>query len=69
MEIEEIDVVIAPDGKVQIHVNGVSGTKCLDLTRALEIALGGQVDSREMTADSYAAESVAVEQMQPEHGA
>ena len=52
MDIQEIEVYIAPDGTVQIHVNGVKGMACLDLTKALEEALGGKVVSREMTPEA-----------------
>lgn len=48
MELQEIEVVIGKDGQVQIQVRGVNGPKCLDLTRALEDALGGEIISREM---------------------
>jgi len=53
MELQEIDVFIDKDGRVQIQVRGVKGTSCLDLTRDLEAALGGEVESREMTAEAY----------------
>ncbi len=53
MDFQEIDVFIDPDGRVRIEVRGVKGLTCLELTEGLEAALGGQVESREMTADSY----------------
>jgi Protein of unknown function (DUF2997) len=55
MDLQEIDVFIEKDGQVRIEVRGVKGESCLDLTAALEQALGGQVESREMTAESYEA--------------
>jgi hypothetical protein len=55
MELQEIDVFIDADGRVRIEVRGVKGTACLDVTRELEAALGGQVESREMTPDAYEA--------------
>jgi|GEM_PF-535581 len=48
MEFQEIEVVIDKDGKVRIEVNGVKGPGCLDITKALEQALGGDIESREM---------------------
>ncbi|MFW6694010.1 DUF2997 domain-containing protein [Streptomyces sp. MAR4 CNX-425] len=54
MEFQEIEVTIAPDGTTRIEVHGVPGRGCLDLTAALEDALGGEVVSRELTADAYA---------------
>jgi hypothetical protein len=52
MEMQEIDVFIDKKGKVRIEVRGVKGKACLDVTKALEEALGGQVESREMTAEA-----------------
>jgi hypothetical protein len=52
MELEEIEVIIGKDGQVQIMVRGVQGTKCLELTRELEEALGGDILSRVMTPEA-----------------
>ena len=57
MEIQEIEVFIDAAGEVQLQVHGVKGTSCLDITRPLEQALGGEVVNREMTAE--AAETVS----------
>lgn len=54
MELQEIEVFIAPDGTTRIEVRGVNGTTCLDLTADLEAALGGDVVSREMTPEAQA---------------
>lgn len=53
MNLEEIEVIIEKDGRVRIEVRGVKGDACLDLTQALEEALGGEVESREMTPEAY----------------
>jgi hypothetical protein len=53
MELQEVDLFIDKDGQVRVEVRGVKGMACLDLTKALEAALGGQVESREMTAEAY----------------
>lgn len=52
MDVQEIEVTIGKDGKVQVHVRGVKGEACLDITRALENALGGEVELREMTPEA-----------------
>ncbi len=52
MDVQEVEVTIGKDGKVQVHVRGVKGEACLDITRALEGALGGQVELREMTPEA-----------------
>jgi hypothetical protein len=53
MELQEIEVFIDKDGQVRIEVRGVKGMSCLDLTADLETALGGEVESREMTPEAY----------------
>jgi hypothetical protein len=52
MELQEIDVFIEADGKVRIEVRGIKGGACLALTKELEEALGGQIESREMTPEA-----------------
>ncbi|MBN2374115.1 DUF2997 domain-containing protein [bacterium] len=42
-----IDVTIKPDGKIDLEVSGVKGKKCLDLTKGLEDACGGKIESRQ----------------------
>jgi hypothetical protein len=49
MEIQEIEVLLHPDGTVKVAVRGVKGQKCLALTEAVEALLGGQVVAREKT--------------------
>jgi hypothetical protein len=53
MELQEIDIFIEKDGQVRLEVRGVKGTSCLDLTKALELALGGEVSSRDMKPEAY----------------
>uniref|UniRef100_A0A7C4KGQ6 DUF2997 domain-containing protein n=1 Tax=Anaerolinea thermolimosa TaxID=229919 RepID=A0A7C4KGQ6_9CHLR len=52
MEIHEIQVHIKPDGQVEIAVQGVNGSGCLNITAELEAALGGNVVLREMKAEA-----------------
>ena len=49
MEIQEIEVFIHPDGRVQLGVHGVKGKKCLALTQELERLLGGEIIERKTT--------------------
>lgn len=53
MDIEEIEVFIDKNGEVRIETRGIKGMSCLNLTAGLEAALGGEVESREMTAEAY----------------
>ena len=53
MGLEEIEVFIDKDGQMRIEVRGVKGMSCLDLTKDLEEALGGEVEEREMTPEAY----------------
>lgn len=52
MELQEIEVVIGKDGNVQIQVRGVKGLACLELTKELEEALGGEVIARIMSPEA-----------------
>ncbi|MEW6279297.1 MAG: DUF2997 domain-containing protein [Candidatus Eremiobacterota bacterium] len=52
MEIQEVQVIIGPDGQVKIEVNGVKGMSCLDVTAELEKALG-TVKNRELTPEAH----------------
>jgi hypothetical protein len=60
VEVQTIDVFIEKDGQVRIEVRGVKGKSCLDLTKPLENALGGQIEDRVMTVEAY--EQAAEEQ-------
>ena len=53
MKIEQIEVTIGSDGKIRLQTSGFSGEACLDATEDIEALLGGQVISRERTAETY----------------
>lgn len=55
MEEETFNVIIHPDGRVELQVCGVKGDKCLEVTRAVEEALGNRV-KREFTSEIYETE-------------
>lgn len=48
----ELQIVISPEGKVQIEVQGVQGPGCKDLTRFLEESLG-EIEQRDLKAEYY----------------
>lgn len=54
MDEETITVTIHPDGRVEVHVEGVKGEECVALTKALEEALGGKTE-RELTPEYFEA--------------
>ena len=54
----EIEIVVALDGTVTIEVKGSTGVTCLDLTRAIENALG-EVESRSCKTEFYEAATEA----------
>ncbi|HZW04364.1 MAG TPA: DUF2997 domain-containing protein [Anaerolineaceae bacterium] len=58
MELQEVEITIDKNGQVEVQVRGVKGAQCLDLTKDLEEALGGEIVLREMTPE-------ALEQGQP----
>ena len=68
MEIQEIEVFIDDDGQVEVRVFGVKGTSCLDITRPLEVALGGEVELREMTPEAEETVSDEVQDRQRQQG-
>ena len=52
MNLEEVEVIVKPDGQVEIRVRGVKGEACLALTRPLEELLGGEILLRLMTSEA-----------------
>lgn len=44
MNYETVDVVIHPDGRIEIRVHGVKGATCLEVTSELEAALGSALE-------------------------
>lgn len=64
MELQEIEVVIGEDGQVQIQVRGVKGLKCLELTKELEEALGGEILARIMSPEALDDAATDVDQDQ-----
>lgn len=50
---EEVEVVIQPDGKVKVQVRGVKGGGCRGLTAAFERAVGAHLEVRETTAEAF----------------
>jgi hypothetical protein len=60
-EIQEIEVVVAPDGTVKLLVRGAHGKKCLALTEEVEALVGGAVVERVFT-DEYDLEEIELEQ-------
>jgi hypothetical protein len=48
----KITVDVLTNGEVTIDVDGVEGKKCIDLTKALEKKLGGDVNRKMKSEDS-----------------
>ncbi|HLU65574.1 MAG TPA: DUF2997 domain-containing protein [Kofleriaceae bacterium] len=53
MRKQDIEITISPSGEVSFTVKGVKGASCIDETRFLEQALGGEVLVREPTSEYY----------------
>lgn len=60
MSAPRIRVHVAADGSVTVSVEGVAGSSCSDVTRAVETALGATVDDRR-TPDFYLDEQAGEE--------
>jgi hypothetical protein len=50
---QDIEIKISPTGQVSFTVKGIKGGSCIDETRFLEEALGGDVIERERTSEYY----------------
>ena len=55
MRKQDIEIVISPKGEVTFEVKGVKGASCLDETKFLEAALGGEaaVVDQQKTGEYY----------------
>ncbi len=56
MQLETLEFVIYPDGRVQEKVTGVIGASCAEVTAAIEEKLG-RVLSQEQTSEFYSVSS------------
>lgn len=52
MEMQELEITIDREGRVQVAVRGVHGEGCLGLTKNIENAVG-TVEGRKYTAEYY----------------
>ena len=43
---QELEIIITPDGEVNISVNGAAGAECVELTKGVEEALGHVVERK-----------------------
>jgi hypothetical protein len=50
---KELHIEISPTGEVTVRVKCVAGQACVDESRFIEEALGGEVKSRELTSEYY----------------
>jgi len=53
MRKQEIEISISPTGEVSFTAKGIKGASCIDETKFLEQALGGEILVREPTAEYY----------------
>lgn len=49
---EELEIEIAPDGKVTVHTKGIKGARCLDVAEIIARVVGRE-DSRRLTSEYY----------------
>lgn len=66
-EKQELEITINKKGDVQIHVQGVDGKSCLEMTKELEEALG-IVTLRENTSEFYKQENTQESEIHGESG-
>ena len=53
MRKQDIEITIGPNGEVTFRMKGVKGPKCLEETKFLEEAVGGEVLVQERTTEYY----------------
>ena len=53
MKVEQIEIIIGSDGKVQLQTSGFSGNDCLEATKETERLLGNQLLTREETGEIF----------------
>lgn len=53
---KEIEIVVRPDGNVEIETHGFKGPSCLEAVKPFEDALG-EVTHRELTSEYYERET------------
>lgn len=53
MRKQEIEISISPTGEVSFTVKGIKGASCIDETKFLEQAVGGEILVREPTQEYY----------------
>ena len=64
MNTRELEIAVAPDGSVELHVKGFPGKSCLEIAKLLEEIVGEQ-KSQEFTDEYYQPEAdVQVESSQ-----
>lgn len=52
MEMQELEITIDKEGRVQVAVRGIHGEGCIALTKNIENAVG-EVEERKYTAEYY----------------
>lgn len=50
---KELEITISPTGEVSVQVKCIPGQSCVEETKFLESALGGEIKSRELTSEYY----------------
>ncbi len=53
MRKQDIEITISPSGQVSFTIKGVKGASCMDETKFLEQALGGEVLEQQKTGEYY----------------
>jgi hypothetical protein len=53
MRKQDIEITISPSGEVSFTIKGVKGASCVDETKFLEQALGGEVLEQQKTGEYY----------------
>jgi hypothetical protein len=62
----EFDITIAPDGQVQLHVQGYKGKSCLEAVKLFE-KIVGELKQQQETSEFYEPEEVVQYHLEQRH--
>lgn len=52
-ELQEVEILIGPEGRVEARVSGVKGSRCVGITAEMLELLGNEVEVRDLTDEYY----------------
>ena len=66
MKAHEFDITIAPDGTVEVHVQGYPGKGCLEAAKVFQ-EIVGEMQSQRTTTEFYEPDETVVHRVERQH--